>query len=619
MLIQRPVRQGKIRNFSPYRVMIKQAMVIMMGLLLVASQTIAQKPAKDLLLKVDHVERTSAPLGKRYAVKEEHKTVASINEALTALIRRLQVNGYVSASIDTVLVEDNVHTAKLFVGEQYIFRDLNLNSEEEFILGEAGIKDRSVEDDEFNFRRMDRLLENVLRHLENNGYPFAQVWLDSFQVDGNEFSAGIAIEKGTLITFDTLTIIGEDIRVAKGFLYSYLDIRPGKPYNEDAVVKIRKRISDLVFLSESDPLQVLFADDKAKITLYLTDKKASQFDFLVGFLPNSQSTGKLLITGEANLDLTSALGRGEEFELKWQKLQARTQDLDVHVKYPYLLNLPLALDGRLDLYKRDTFFLDLGYEFGLQYLFSGANYVGLFVNNKATNVLNVDTNTVKATRALPINNDIRNTLIGLEFYQEKLDYRINPRKGYVLRLRVGGGLKRIRENNQIVNLADPENPGETFQSLYDSVDTRSVQFQFHYQIDKFWPIGRRSTLKTGVVGAALLTDNIFVNELYRIGGVNLLRGFDEENIFTSLYSVATVEYRFLLSANSYFNIFFDAAYVEDRSGGQYSNDFPYGFGAGLSFETKAGLFGVTYAIGSQQGNPVDFRAAKIHFGYVNYF
>lgn len=98
----------------------------------------------------------------------------------------------------------------------------------------------------------------------------------------------------------------------------------------------------------------------------------------------------------------------------------------------------------------------------------------------------------------------------------------------------------------------------------------------------------------------------------------MLRGFDEEAIFASLFSVVTLEYRFLLSKNSYFNLFYDAAYVENRADG-YENDFPFGFGAGLAFETKAGLFGVSYALGRQQSAPIDFRAAKIHFGYVNYF
>ena len=48
-------------------------------------------------------------------------------------------------------------------------------------------------------------------------------------------------------------------------------------------------------------------------------------------------------------------------------------------------------------------------------------------------------------------------------------------------------------------------------------------------------------------------------------------------------------------------------------------DQPIGYGAGISFETKAGIFSINYAIGQQKGNPPDMKAAKVHFGIVNRF
>ncbi|MCC6690169.1 MAG: hypothetical protein IT235_01425, partial [Bacteroidia bacterium] len=49
------------------------------------------------------------------------------------------------------------------------------------------------------------------------------------------------------------------------------------------------------------------------------------------------------------------------------------------------------------------------------------------------------------------------------------------------------------------------------------------------------------------------------------------------------------------------------------------HDTPYGFGAGTSFETKAGIFSLDYALGSQLGNPIYLKSGKIHFGIVSYF
>ncbi|MCB0664133.1 MAG: hypothetical protein KDC24_15415, partial [Saprospiraceae bacterium] len=69
----------------------------------------------------------------------------------------------------------------------------------------------------------------------------------------------------------------------------------------------------------------------------------------------------------------------------------------------------------------------------------------------------------------------------------------------------------------------------------------------------------------------------------------------------------------------YLFTFFDAAITQNKTSEKNDTDYPIGFGAGLTFETRAGIFGLSYALGRQQGNPIDFRSGKIHFGYVSLF
>jgi outer membrane translocation and assembly module TamA len=105
----------------------------------------------------------------------------------------------------------------------------------------------------------------------------------------------------------------------------------------------------------------------------------------------------------------------------------------------------------------------------------------------------------------------------------------------------------------------------------------------------------------------------------RIGGSRLLRGFDEQSIFASAYNITTFEYRMMILRNSYFFVFIDAAYVHRKFNNTIFQDFPFGFGAGITFETKIGIFGLTYALGQQKDKKVDFRSSKLHFGYVATF
>ncbi|WP_315820083.1 hypothetical protein [Paraflavitalea speifideaquila] len=44
-----------------------------------------------------------------------------------------------------------------------------------------------------------------------------------------------------------------------------------------------------------------------------------------------------------------------------------------------------------------------------------------------------------------------------------------------------------------------------------------------------------------------------------------------------------------------------------------------GLGLGMAFETKAGIFNISYAAGKRDDAKFNLRQAKIHFGYVNYF
>ena len=96
-------------------------------------------------------------------------------------------------------------------------------------------------------------------------------------------------------------------------------------------------------------------------------------------------------------------------------------------------------------------------------------------------------------------------------------------------------------------------------------------------------------------------------------------GADEASIYCSSYAIGTLEYRFLFEQNSNFILFVDQGWWEDQSQEQLVTDDPLGFGAGTSFETKAGIFSLTYALGQQYNNPIEFRGGKVHFGFTSLF
>ena len=120
--------------------------------------------------------------------------------------------------------------------------------------------------------------------------------------------------------------------------------------------------------------------------MYLNDRKASSFNGIVGFLPNTDGTGKLLLTGEANLKLKNSLGRGELIDAEWRRLQQATQSLNIKLGWPFLFDTRIGVEAAFGLYKRDTTFLNLQQNLGVQYLMSGTDYLKVFFENKTSSL-----------------------------------------------------------------------------------------------------------------------------------------------------------------------------------------------------------------------------------------
>ena len=115
----------------------------------------------------------------------------------------------------------------------------------------------------------------------------------------------------------------------------------------------------------------------------------------------------------------------------------------------------------------------------------------------------------------------------------------------------------------------------------------------------------------------LNSENYYNNELFRIGGINTIRGFNEESIFASSYSIFNLEYRFKPSSSSYFFTITDFAYVNDKIIDKTSQI--YSLGIGYSFVTKIGLLNVSYAVGKFSDQPISLGDSKLHIKLVSIF
>ena len=538
-------------------------------------------------------------------VKRETSSSAILRqEQIKNYFSSLHEQGYLAASADSFRVSGDTLILLANLGEVYKWIKIKNSNIDEIALTAAGFREKNFVNRPLNYRKVAAVLNKTLVYYENHGYPFAQVKLDSIEQKGTQTQALLRVEKGNFFKIDSVTWKGS-ARISKKYLYNYIGIAPGDVYNEATIRQIENRLKELPFVTSYRPVDIFLLEETALIRLYLNDRKASDFSGMIGFLPNNTESGKLLLTGEANLKLKNSLGRGESIDAEWRRLQVSTQSLNVRLAWPFLFNLPLGVDGIFNLYRRDTTFLNVQRNLGVQYLMRGSDYLKAFVDNRSSSLLS--TKALQNLLELPDYADVRSNLYGLELSLTRLDYRYNPRKGIRLLARSGVGTRNIDKNPALD------------QDLYNNLVLKSIQFNSFVDFDGFIPLFRQSTINVGLNASFLSGENLFENELSRIGGNNLLRGFDEESIFASSYAVMNLEYRYLLEENSFLFLFGNAAWYENVAVNRNVRDLPYGFGAGTSFETRAGIFTISYALGSQFGNPVGFRNAKVHFGITSLF
>lgn len=563
--------------------------------------------------------------------------------------------GYIESSIDSFNFQNFIDnnnfesnnkitlkfTAWIHLGERYEWLSLENGNIEKTWLQALHFEPRAWKYQQFSYANLLELEKNILEFAENHGFPFAKIWLDSFQLHPHsnakkQATAKIFCQKGSFVTFDTLslepTIVVTEggkkvdtltIRISKNFLANHLDFQKGALYSAQKVRLISARLAELPYLREVRPATVRFEGDKAILVLHLAERKASVADGIIGIQPsNDPTTGatKFSIIATGNADFQNLLGQGERISAKLEQTRAQSPNLDTKFYYPFIFDLPFGTDINFSLYKRDTTYLDTRFDVGLRYLLRGGDFFKFFWQNNQTANLTIQENILLSTRRLPTTLDVTLNALGVEWQRSRLDYRFNPRRGTVLLLRGSAGERRVRRNVAIEQLRDAFDPNFKFSSLYDSISLKNFQFKIETQSTFYIPLMQRSTLRLSLMASAILGSQLpSQGEQFRIGGNRLLRGFDEESFFASRFGVATLEYRLLIGRNAFLYTFADIGYLEDITPTKRHFDLPSGFGAGISFETGAGILALNLAVGATRQNPIDFRNIKTHFGYINLF
>lgn len=511
----------------------------------------------------------------------------SLSKTIDSILITLQKIGYIESSV-TPLIRKN---DSLFISEFHLkkkYHSIYIYYPNKYLSTEV-LDQISIEVTDQYFKIPILKIESVMNFLNKvvseEGMPFISFKLDNI-IKRNEFDL-----QGELIVYATnkrkinsIILKGYE-KFPKAFLNKYLNIRSNQEFNLDKIKAKTKFLNTLPFASQIKDPEILFTKDSTSLYLYLEKTKSNTFDGFLGF-GNNEASNKIEFNGYLNLNLINNLNYGESFSLIYKSDENEQRTFNVNTNLPYMFSTPLGMDLNLNIFKKDSTFTVVNQSAKLYYTINKTNkiYGGVdFINSE--NLLD------QATPSSNVN-DYNSTFFKASFeHTNRTSNFLFPVQSYFF---LEGGLG----NRDFDNM-------------------KQGQSSIKFKTFKIFNLNDKNSIYVNVNGDILFSDSYFFNELKRFGGINSIRGFEENSLYASLYSVINTEYRYSLNRSIYIHSIIDGAYYEDDINQLKEKLFGFGFGLGLV--TKAGLLKLNYANAFVENQPFKFSNSKIHISLNAFF
>ncbi|GAB4456522.1 MAG: hypothetical protein Fur0028_11240 [Bacteroidales bacterium] len=441
------------------------------------------------------------------------------------------------------------------------------------------------------YSKINRLLDKYITQMENSGFPFAEIVLDSvYKTAKDSLTLSYRLFKNVPVVYDSIDVIGKPM-VSKKFLAAYTGIVAGNRYNERNIKHFDRLMNDLMFIRQQKKSDLFFIDSKAKLRVYIEKQSANNFSGLIGIANGTNN--QIQFTGDVTINLKNIFKHADMCDISWEKIGEQSQRLDLLFSYPYLFNIAVGASTRFNLYKQDSTFLNSQFKVGLMFYTQGFNGMLVYYEQRQTSVLKYTTSGLAATNC---------QFAGLNFINNSFNKPILSDKGYSLSIDAAYGQRTLFKSPQIPD------------SVYDKLSKKIEQWRGNATFISFIPLTKSFFIKFKAEGG-IISPGQFKNELFRLGGSQSIRGFDEESIYASSYLLASGEFRVSLDNATQLFAFYDKLIYRSY----IYTDNPWGIGVGAELNTGAGVFFISYALGSQFNQSLAFRNSKIHFGYKNRF
>jgi hypothetical protein len=536
--------------------------------------------AQNFELKITAIDSSDIEILKSIPYNKVHFSKESVFNTIDSVSTKLALKGYINNTFE-VTVQDSTYNCIFSLNKKieliriYYSSDLlslpfltpiTLNTTDTYF-------DIPVSDVEFT-------LSQIVAYFEKSGHSFTNAYLTNLTEQKNILTATLQIDVSKKRTINNVVVKGYP-EFPKKYLKQYLNINPNTTFNLNSLSKLNELINTIPFVTQIKKPEVLFTKDSTTLYIYVKKKSNSDFDGIIGF--SNEESGKLKFNGFIDLNLNNIFNKGESFHINWENSQKQNSTLNLGFNSPYIFNSKLNLSGAFEIFKQDSTFLN----------------TNLFV-----------------TVGYSLN---QNNTIYISGATEKSDVTSNPSNLFTLE----NYKKNILGVGYSYTILEPNNYINRYKFIFDggyaignrtSDQEKTQQNSFHFLVEYMLHFNFRNALFLKTNTKVLNTNNPYENELYRIGGINSIRGFNEKSIITQKFNITNIEYHYYVNSASYLYTISDIAIFDNIN--TNTTQQLYGIGLGYYLNTKHTILDISYAVGKNYDLPFDLNNSKLHIKVI---
>jgi hypothetical protein len=532
--------------------------------------------AQNLYLKIEGNTIVETKIIDSLGYKKMHENAKSIADEASLLSNTLLSTGYLeNRELAHLKTNDSTFVFRFSIGPKthalHIYTG-RLSAEIKQLL--------SIDKDTLTIALADveAFMGNNVALLERKGYSLSSAQLTDYSAKGTSLTAILTAKTEKKRTLDDIVLEGYK-KFPEGIRRNILRQYKGKVFNQENLQRIHNDFNALRFITQLRYPEILFKQDTTKVYVYLEKARPNTFDGFIGF--SNDDKNNVVFNGYVDLLLNNVLNTGEKFNLFWKSDGMEQTTFNASLELPYIFRSSIGLKASLKIFKQDSTYQNTITDLNVGYYFSYNSKLFLgYQQSQSVDIQNLNNSTLS---------DFSNSFwtSTYEFTDYTIDDFLFPEKTILF---IKGGLGKRDAKT-----------GDSSQYF--------AQLNFSHNLY----LNKRNIINLKNQTYYLNSSSYIINELYRFGGINSIRGFNENSLQANLYSAIMAEYRYVLSPAMYVHSITDYGYFQDDTSNTKDNLLGLGFGFGLF--TKTGLFNLVYANGSTKGQEIKLSNSIVHLSF----